>query len=73
MLGSTQTVDLETTRKKDLGPIFVAVLNPKLIRAHLDAVIGDHYFELDFEVEKEALMRMGKVDVDWEGRRRWGP
>ena len=44
MLGSTQTVDMETTRINDVGRILVAVLNPFLIPTQLDVVIGDHYF-----------------------------
>lgn len=68
MLGSTQIGDMETTRKMDFGRIFVAVLNPKLIPAHLDVVIGDHYFELDFEVDKRGLDENGEeVDVEWKG------
>ena len=56
MLGSTQTVDMEAIRKNDFGRIIiVAVLNPKLIPTHLYVVIGDHYFELDFEVEKRSF------------------
>ena len=55
MLGSTQTVDMEAIRKNNFGQIIVAVLNPKLIPTHLDVVIGDHYFELDFEVEKRSF------------------
>ncbi|CAO2141516.1 unnamed protein product [Urochloa humidicola] len=66
MLGSTQTVDMETTRKSDFGRIFVAVLNLKLIPPHLDAVIGDHYFELDIEVEKKGFDENGEeVEVEW--------
>lgn len=45
MLGSTQTVDMEATRKNDFGRIFVAVMNPKVIPSHLSIVIDDHYFE----------------------------
>lgn len=66
MLGSTQTVDLETTRK-DYGPIFVVVWNPKLIPTHFNGVIGNHYIGVHFEVEKEALMRMGNKWM-WIGR-----
>ncbi|CAN6276965.1 unnamed protein product [Urochloa humidicola] len=51
LLGSTQTVDMETTRKNNFGRIFVAVLDPKLLPPKLDVVIGDHYFDLKFEVE----------------------
>lgn len=68
LLGSTQTVDMETTRKSDFGRIFVAVLDPKLIPRKLDVVIGDHYFELEFEVEKEGFDESGEeVDIFWEG------
>lgn len=66
MLGSTQTDDMEETRKNDFGRIYVAVLNPGLIPARLDVVIGDHYFELEFEVEKMGMDENGEeVDVKW--------
>ena len=68
MLGSTQIVDMETTRKSDFGRIFVAVLNPKLIPASLDVVVGDHYFELGFEVEKIGVDENGEEAVfEWSG------
>lgn len=68
MLGSTQTVDMEATRKSDFGRIMVAVLNPLLIPAHLDVVIGDHYFELEFQVEKLGVDEYGEeMSVDWKG------
>jgi len=68
MLGSTQIVDMETTRKSDFGRIFVAVLNPKLIPASLDVVVGDHYFELGFEVEKIGVDENGEDAVfEWSG------
>jgi len=68
LLGSTQTVDMETTRKSDFGQVFVAVLDPKLIPRRLDVVIGDHYFELVFEVEKRGFDESGEeVDIFWEG------
>jgi hypothetical protein len=51
MVGSTQTVDMKTTRKNNFGRILVAVLDPNLVPAKLDVVIGDHYFELRFEKE----------------------
>ena len=60
MLGSTQTVDMETTRTNEFGRIQVVVLNPMLIPAHLDVVIGDHYFELEFEVERLGLDENGE-------------
>ena len=68
MLGSTQVVDMETTRKNDFGRIMVAVLNPLLIPARLDVVIGDHYFEQEFEVEKKGFDENGEeMEVDWDG------
>ena len=68
MLGSTQVVDMETTRKSDFGRIIVVVLNPLLIPARLDVVIGDHYFELEFEVEKKGIDENGEeMEVDWNG------
>lgn len=68
MLGSTQTVDMEMTRKNDFGRIFIAVLNPLLIPPHLDVVIGDHYFELKFKVERLGVDENGEeVIVDWKG------
>jgi hypothetical protein len=57
MLGST--VDMETTRKNSFGRILVAVLNPGLIPEPFDVVIGDHYFELEFEVERMGIDENG--------------
>jgi hypothetical protein len=66
MIGSTQIVDMETTRKSDFGRILVAVLNPSLILEQLDVVIGDHYFELDFEVERVGIDENGEeVEFEW--------
>ncbi|CAN6317318.1 unnamed protein product [Urochloa humidicola] len=66
MLGSTQIVDMETTRKSDFGRIFIAALNPLLIPAKLDVVIGDHYFELEFEVEKVGIDENGEeATFEW--------
>ncbi|XP_022682391.1 uncharacterized protein LOC111257326 [Setaria italica] len=68
MLGSTQTVDMEVTRENVFGRVCVAVLNPLLIPSHLDVVIGDHYFELDFEVEKLGTDENGEEAIfDWKG------
>jgi hypothetical protein len=47
MLGSTQTMDMETTRKGNFGRVQVVVLNPSLIPEQLDVVIRDHYFEVE--------------------------
>lgn len=42
------------------------MLNLSLIPAHLDVVIGDHYFELKFKVEKMGVDEHGvEVEVDW--------
>jgi hypothetical protein len=66
MLGSTQIMDMESTRKSDFGRILVAVLNPSLIPEQLDGVIGDHYFELDFEVEKVDFVENGEeAEFEW--------
>ena len=68
LLGSTQTVDMESTRKSDYGRILVAVLDPKLIPRKLDVVIGDHYFDLEFKVEKRGFDESGEeVEIFWEG------
>lgn len=68
LLGLTQTVDMETTRKNKFGRILVAVLDPKLIPRVLDVVIGDHYFDLEFEVEKRGFDENGEeVDIEWDG------
>lgn len=68
MLGSTQTVDMEVTRQNDFGRIQIAVLNPLLIPSHLDVVIGDHYFELEFDVEVKALdENREEMLVEWKG------
>lgn len=67
LLGSTQTVDMETTRKNEFGRIMVAVLDPKLIPKKLDVVIGDHYFDLEFEVETRGYDENGEeVDIEWD-------
>jgi hypothetical protein len=68
LLGSTQMVDMETTRKNDFGRVLVAVLNPTLIPSNLDVVIGDHYFELEFEVEKMGFDVNGEeAAIEWSG------
>lgn len=71
LLGATQLVDTKTTRKNEFGRFFVAVLNPKLIPKMIDVVIGDHYFELKFEVEKKGVDENGEeVEFnleDWDG------
>jgi hypothetical protein len=59
---------METTRKNEFARILVAVLDPKLIPRKLDVVIGDHYFDLEFEVEKRGFDENGEeVDVEWDG------
>jgi hypothetical protein len=59
---------METTRKNKFGRILIAVLNPSLIPSHLDTVIGDHYFELDFEVERVGIDENGEeMEVEWNG------
>jgi hypothetical protein len=46
--------------------VLVAVLNPGLIPMQLDVVIGDHYFELEFEVEKRGFHGNGEeAEVEW--------
>jgi hypothetical protein len=66
MLGSTQIVDMEATSKREFGRVLVAVLNPGLIPMQLDVVIGDHYFELEFEVEKRGFHGNGEeAEVEW--------
>jgi hypothetical protein len=68
MLGSTQIVEMEATRQNQYGRILVAVLNPSLIPAHLDVVIADHYFELEFEVEKWGFDENGEeASFEWNG------
>jgi hypothetical protein len=59
MVGSTQTVDMKTTRKNNFGRILVAVLDPNLVPAKLDVVIGDHYFELRFVKEHTGFDENG--------------
>jgi len=68
LLDATQTMDMETTRKNEFGRILVEVLDPKLIPRMLDVVIGDHYFNLEFEVEKRGFDEKGEeVEVEWDG------
>jgi hypothetical protein len=57
---------MKTTRKNNFGRVLVAVLNPSLIPEQLDVVIGDHYFELQFEVEKVGIDENGEeADFVW--------
>jgi hypothetical protein len=51
MLGSTQIVDMETTRKNDFGRILVAVLNPSLIPEQLDVLDVGSIDDIDFFCE----------------------
>jgi hypothetical protein len=68
LLGSTQMVDMEETRKNNYGRVQIAVLNPALIPAQLDVVIADHYFELVFEVERIGVDENGEeAVVEWNG------
>jgi hypothetical protein len=44
----------------------VAVINSSLIPEQLDVVIGDHYFELEFEVEKMVFdENEEEAEVEW--------
>jgi hypothetical protein len=56
MLGSTQIVDMETTRKNDFGRILVVVLNPSLIPEQLDVLdvgsIDDRDFFCEIQTER---------------------
>ncbi|XP_015693950.1 uncharacterized protein LOC107304414 [Oryza brachyantha] len=65
LVGATQLVDMKTTRKSDFGRIFVAVLDPAIIPRKMDVVIGDHYFELMFEMEKKGFDENGE-EVEFE-------
>jgi hypothetical protein len=66
MLGSTQTVDIETTTKGNFGRVQVVVLNPSLIPEELDVVIGDHYFEVEFDVERLGIDENGEeAEFEW--------
>jgi hypothetical protein len=57
---------METTMKSDFYRVLVVVLNPGLIPTQLDVVIGDHYFDLVFEVERRGFDENGEeVDVEW--------
>jgi hypothetical protein len=57
MLGSTQIVDMETTRKSEFGRILVVVLNPSLILEQMDVVIGEHYLSSNLRLRRWVLMR----------------
>ena len=47
----------------------MAVLNPALIPPELDMVIGDHYFELEFEVERMGFDENGEeAMIEWPGK-----
>lgn len=68
LLGATQMVDMKTTRKNTFGRIFMAVLSPKLVPRRVDVVIGDHYFELEFELEKKGYDESGdEVEIEQGG------
>ncbi|KAF0908416.1 hypothetical protein E2562_025086 [Oryza meyeriana var. granulata] len=68
MFGSTQVVDMVTTRKSDFGRILVAVLDPALILVSMDVVIGDHYFELKILKETKGFDDSGEeVEFDFGG------
>jgi hypothetical protein len=44
----------------------VVVLNPSLILEQLDVVIGDHYFEVEFEVERLGIDENGEeAEFEW--------
>jgi hypothetical protein len=59
---------METTRKNEFGRILVVVLDPKLIPRKLDVVIGDHYFDLEFKVEKRGLdENVKEAIIEWDG------
>lgn len=64
LFGSTQMVDMETKRKNNFGRVLIAVLDPKLLPPKLDVVIGDHYFDLKFEVEPMGFDENGD-EVQW--------
>ena len=51
MFGVTQVVDTVTTRDNSFARFAVAVLEPELILKKMDVIIGNHFFELKFEVE----------------------
>jgi hypothetical protein len=73
LIGSTQVVDMETTRKNDFGRIFVAALNPLLIPNKLDVAVADHYFELEFEVERKGFDENGEeTEFNWVGKSEGG-
>jgi hypothetical protein len=55
-------------KRNKFGRILVAMLGPRLTPRVLDVVIGDHYFDLEFKVEKRGFDENGdEVDVEWDG------
>ena len=46
-----QDVDMVMTRVNKFGRFAVAVLDPELIPKKMDVIIGNHFFELLFEVK----------------------
>lgn len=58
-------IDMKSARKNDFGRVLVAVLNPKMLPTNLDVVIGDHYFEIKFEVERVGVDDNGD-DIEWD-------
>jgi hypothetical protein len=58
MLGSTQTVDMKTTRKGNFGRVQVAVLNPSLIQNSLMLLLETTTLRWSLRWRDWALMRM---------------
>lgn len=57
---------MKTTRKNNFDRILVVVLDCKLIPTQLDTVIGAHYFELKFTVERLGFDENGdEVEMDF--------
>jgi hypothetical protein len=57
MFGTTQRVDMITTRKNKFGRFQIAVMNPSVMPTRMDVVIGARFFELQFKIEQYAPTR----------------
>src|SRR5438105_612437 len=72
MFGVTQKVDTPTTWANKFGCFVVGVLDPYVIPTRVDVIIGNRFFELEFEVEPfepTLIVRMAALEYH---QRRYG-
>lgn len=51
-MGVTKAIDMKFTNKFDVCRLQILLLDPNLIPQFVDVVIGDHLYELKFQVEE---------------------